>query len=648
MSKIKNRFGRQIATDTIVLRRRRGWHARRLVNGQTSFREVINRIVQLGGIQHGQFTEQQIIATLSDIVGARNGVATFRVYPNPYTTRYEQVAHAWQTHCGAGYNQQRAYVEGVLFAAFLQASKIIACEGDFHAMLAEYVTDYVPDLNQILGYTALDNVLEQFRRLWDDATRDLAQVRDNTSNLHMTSVAYYITRFWDDVVDTYEQELQTLNRFASHMTALVWHALHDQGDYVPKTIDPASVGQMLRLSNLVIPAIHNGVGSTITDFQETWALHLFQKIYTTASREDSYMEIVDTASIFKDAVNILDYMGHKGGEDMLRIIRPSKIKNYEISVGRQRNAHTQPGSFYFIQDSEATGRITTLINDVMRLMAVDKVWKEEMDHHYGTAIQFVSVLPANDASLQHLRNAMALVIAQEVEVRPGAIPLYHVMSNPETYKRLYGVDLVRGGVQRIIGADRVVACGMNQILEDRDLVKHQLPFYDLKTDEVTSVNNQNLVLSVLPQFNAALLDYEGQVHAKRISIQRALGLMGANELTMVQNQYLAEEINFIMPHWQQIINSANDYGPFLGMWLREALAMSKQYFGAVTPTLIQQTSAFIPREEVETREIRLIQATNALALMAGTLAALNPQMGTLFTATTQCALTQHHLYTMVD
>jgi hypothetical protein len=648
MSKMKIRFGKQVCADTIMLRRGRGWHSRRLINGSTSFRELISHFVPLNGLQHGQFTEAQIIATLSDIVGARNGVATFRVYSNPYTTRYAQVAASWQSHCPGGYNAQLGYLQGVMFAAFLQASGIIACEGDFHAMIPEYVDQFVPSLSEILGFVALDSTLEQFRRYWEDAVKELKRVRDNTSNMHMSSVAYYLTRFWDDVVDVFDTEVATLNRYAPHLTSVIWHALFDQEDFVPRVIDPASIGQMLRASNFVVEAINNGVGSAMVDYQESWALHLYQKIYTTASREDSYLEIGDTLAKFKDAINVLDFKGHKGGEDLLRVIRPAKLKTYDIQVGRQRNAHAQGNGFYFLPDSEATGRLSTFINDVMRLLAVDKVWTEQMDHHYGTAVQYVSVLNQNDASINLLRDAAAIALAQEVELTPGASPIYHIISNPETYKRIYGVDLVRGGVQRVVGAARVVAATLPQILEDRDIIKHQVPFYDLKSDEVTTLPQQNTALTVLPSFNASILDYEGNVHAKRLTLQRALGLLTATDLTMIQNQYLIDEVNFIVPHWSQIVNHAGDYGPFLGMWLRAALAMSKQYFGALTPSLIQQTSSFIPREEVETREIRLINAANTFAVTTGVIGLVSQPLANLYTSVLQSALSQHHLYTMVD
>lgn len=348
MSKIKIRFGRQVCADTIMLRKGRGWHSRRLINGTTSFRELISHFVPLKGLNHAQFTEAQIISTLADIVGARNGVATFRVYPNPYTTRYEQVAASWQSHCSGGYNAQLGYLEGVMFAAFLQSAGIIKCEGDFHAMIPDFVDQFVPSLSEIMGFVALDNTLEQFRRYWEDAAKELKRVRDNTSNMHMTSVAYYLTRFWDDVVDVFEQEVATLNRYAPHLTSVIWHALYDQEDFVPKVIDPSSIGQMLRTSNFVVAAINGGVGSAIVDYQESWALYLYQKIYTTASREDSYLEIGDTLAKFKDAVNVLDFKGHKGGEDLLRVIRPAKIKTYDVQLGRQRNAHAAGNSFYFL------------------------------------------------------------------------------------------------------------------------------------------------------------------------------------------------------------------------------------------------------------------------------------------------------------
>jgi flagellar biosynthesis regulator FlaF len=138
------------------------------------------------------------------------------------------------------------------------------------------------------------------------------------------------------------------------------------------------------------------------------------------------------------------------------------------------------------------------------------------------------------------------------------------------------------------------------------------------------------------------------VHAKRLTLQRALGLLTATDLTMIQNQYLIDEVNFIVPHWSQIVNHAGDYGPFLGMWLRAALAMSKQYFGALTPSLIQQTSSFIPREEVETREIRLINAANTFAVTTGVIGLVSQPLANLYTSVLQSALSQHHLYTMVD
>lgn len=647
MPKIKNRFGRQVAADIITLTHGRGWHTRRLINGTTSFREVINHFVPLNGLTHAQFQEAQVVATLSDIAGVRNGVATMRIYQNPYTTRYEQVATAWASHAPAGTNPQLAYVEGILFASFLKAAHIIECEGDYFAALPELVDDFVPTLAQILGYVALDSTIEQMRRFWESATRDLKAVRDSSSNMHMTSVAYYISKFWDEVVDAYDQEVATLNRYAPHLTSVVWHALYDQGDYVPKVIDPSSVIQMVRLANLVTEAIYHGVGSAIVDQEENWALHLFNKIYTSASREDSYIRINDTLSLFKDAINIVDFKGDKGGEDLLRIIRPSKLKTFDQAVGRMRNAHAAPnGSYYFIPSAEATGKISQYLNDVMTLMDVNKVWAERMDHHYGTAIQYVNTLNINDASVTQLRNAAALVLAQEVEVNAGAAPIYTVVSNPETYKRIYGVDLVRGGQQRVLGAERVIATTMGSIAADRDLIKHQLPLYDVKQNEIVAPN-ANVNLTALAPFNVDVLDAEGVTHRKRLTVQRALGMVAATDLHMVTNAYLADEVNFIAPHWQLILNRMADYGPFLGDWLRSTLRFAQQYFGAVAPTLIQQTNAFIPREDEETREERLSKAANALAISVELTRALNAPLGSLYEGVLSAALQQHHLYTMV-
>lgn len=646
MPKIKNRFGRQIANDTIVLTKARGWHTRRLINGATSFREVINRFIPLGGLNHAQFPENQIIDTLRDIVGAHQGAATIRIYPNPYTTRYEQVATAWVSHATPGYNAQLAYVEGVLFAAFLKASGIIACEGDYTAALPVQVTDFVPSLAQIMGFVALDSTIEQMRRFWEAATRDLKSVRDGTSNMHMSSIAYYLTRFWDDVVDAYDQEVATLNRYAPHLTAVVWHALHDQGDYTPKVIDPASIIQMVRLSNLVTDAIYNGVGSTITSYEENWALHLFNKIYTTASREDSYIRVVDTLSMFKDAVNILDFKGDKGGEDLLRIIRSSKCKVYDQAVGRRRGAHAIAGSYYFIPSAEATGKISQFLNDAMNLLDVEQVWKERMAHHYGTAVQFVSTLSPTDASVMQLRNAAAIVLAQEVEVVAGSAPVFTVISNPETYKRIYGVDLVRGGTQRVLGAERVIATTMGEIKVDRDVVKHQLPLFDVKANEVIAPNAA-VVLQQLMPFDVEVLDNEGMAHRKRLSVQRALGMASTADLHLIENSCMDDEITFIAPHWQLLLNNAQDYAPFLGEWLRGTVKFAQQYFGAVAPTLIQQTNAFIPREDEETREERVAKAANALALSVEVMKALNANLGTLYEGVVLAALQQHHLYTMV-
>jgi hypothetical protein len=185
------------------------------------------------------------------------------------------------------------------------------------------------------------------------------------------------------------------------------------------------------------------------------------------------------------------------------------------------------------------------------------------------------------------------------------------------------------------------------IPEDRDLIKHQLPYYDLKPSEVTTPAGA-AVIRQLPDFTVDILDYEGAVHQKRLSIQRALGLLVNNDLSIIQNTFLEDEINFIIPHWTAIVNNAGDYGPFLGEWLRKALAMSKQYFGSITPSLIQQTSDFIPREEVETREIRLFNAANTFAVTSALVSAVSQPLGNLYASVLNAALTQHHLYTMVD
>lgn len=647
MPNMKLRFGRQVAADVIVLNRGRGWHTRRLINGTTSFREVINHFIPLGGLNHAQFPEAQIIATISDIVGARNGVATFRVYPNPYTTRYEQVAQSWASHAAPNTNPQLAYVEGVLFASFLKGAGIIDCEGDYFAALPEFVNEFVPNVQQILGFIALDSTIEQMRRLFEDAVRDLKSVRDNSSNMHMTSVAYYMTRFWDDVVDCYDQEVATLNRYTPHLLSVVWHGLYDQGDYVPRTIDPASVIQMTRLSNIVVEAIYNGVGSALADAEENWALHLFNKIYTAASREDSYIRIADTLATFKDGINIFDFKGDKGGEDLLRIIRPSKITSYDFAVGRVRNAHAQQGGYYFIPNSDATGKVSQFLNDMLGLMDVTKVWTERMLHHYGTAIQYVSTLNNADQSMSVLRQAAALVLAQEVELNAGSAPIFSVVSNPETYKRIYGIDLVRGKAQKVLGVDRVIATTLNEIKPDRDWVKHQIPLFDVKPDEIVT-QNPLVTPAILPHFDVDILDYEGVTHRKRLSVQRALGMIAATDLHLVGNTYYNDEVNYIAPHWQLLLNQAQDYGPFFGEWLREALRIAQQWFDNISPTLIQQTNSFIPREDVETRETRLVKAANALEICSSLLTTLNPQLGQLYEGTLLQALNQHHLYTMVN
>lgn len=643
MPKIKQIHGQQVGADLIVMKRKKGWKATKIMSGETTLRTILYLISESSTFSATQFSEERVAQLLCDITHSRDGA--IRIYAGVnkgYTVSYAEVIQSWIQLNHAGTVSQQGYAEGLLLGAFFKSSGLINLSGDYKSSVAHNHNDVVPCFTDCLAYAAIDQVIESARRFFEDKVRDAAQIKSMSTVAAAISFARCFIEFWDDLIDSYERAVDMLNRYTPHLMAVAWHALNDE-NFIPKVVSPTSIQQILRLGNLVQEVLYNGAGNNQLEYQENWALSLLQDVYTSASREDGLLEIVDSKSMLKDAINIIDIPNSRGEEGLFRIIRDSRPKVFEVQIGRCRSSRAS--GLYFVENSDISGKCGSLVNETLSIFSAQRAWEIMRSIQTGPTVDYLN-MTVNTPSLTRILQVGVLSVAKEVEVRAGGPLTFTVVPTPQTYKKIYGVDLIRGSEQKVHSYERALAVSLNEIAPDRDLIKHQLPTYNLTRDESLSV--AATALSSVPDAEVYILDYSGKLHRRRLTLEFALGVSAPFALTQIQNQYLDEEVGICATQWAEVIAHANNFGTEMNEILRELLVMSKNYFGSVTPSMIQQNTSFIPREEIQTREMRCYDAANNLTVMSAVLGIINPDLSVLYNSVLSAATGIHQIYNLVD
>lgn len=590
---------------------------------------------------------------LTEVFGLKGSF--LRIFAKSYTLSYDDIASKWADVRSNEKGLESAlhtqglkvadfrpafYVEGLVFASFLKGAGIVHIEQQNDLVLVNKRDAAFADLSDIVSDAVLSKTLDGMLVAWQESKTSLAKVVSQSGQIMTMTVARELSRFWSKTYEIFFQERAYMEQCLPHLLGLVKRMITQPEKYIPEVLSVDVLSGVLRYSNIVYTAINptKGVGTLAVagNIKENWALYAYNEIVKCVTRkEGARFKVVNTLEFLSDLCEVRDF---KAGDDagyFLRKFVPSHVVAPSFSVARKtiQGAYGSD-TFGITVDKEGGMKIDQLFTSLSALLDWNKPVQAKLRFAYGKDVAYeVDPRLADDDDVVSVATAAAICYAKDVSYVSEGKLLFEYLPSPSLYHLIYGIDLKGDTVSTTYDAFRVIAaCAQGDSgSRDRDSIKHQHPFYDVKeTDIFTSTNLAALDIRELGTFQLDVLSEDGSVTKRALNIAHLLDIFALPGEFVVGNPYVDAIFKHQAGEWSKVLENANDYIPVLVDLVRDLLRLARAHLS--TATLRPRATGlnvFIPKETPDTVEQVVADNLNTLQALVAVVGYISESAGAL-------------------
>lgn len=648
MPLIKRSYGSQIATDTVVSKRKCGWKTVHYASINTSLSVITNHLMYYDSFKKEAYRSEDIAAFLNDILHVPSGL--LRVFKEPMELSYSRALSTWSSMSkdhGKNKESKAAVVRGMLLLAFLKQGNILKATDNFKIATSDSSFLAVPSIDVILAHVALSNIKTFFATQFMYYAEELAKSRSKAGQITTESIAFYFTEMWDKVCEEYDREKEDVLTYSQHLLYLVSDLLWKE-NFKPKVASIDQVKDALRLSNLVHHAWVDLEYVPTRDYNEHWAISTLNSIYKSLASKDSELELISSEEFINSVIEVKDFSYKTENRDsFLRSISGKFPTKFDVPILKRRLQRSGASRFSVV--SELQGKVEGLVESVLKILDPTSVRNFDLTLVEGSYKQF-EYSPKTFSQLEQLVTygifLGSILSSSEVVLKHGNSPEFRFIPNANTYKKMYGVDMSRGLQRKTLSMVKAFAATRSSSSSDSNLIKHQTPFYNVEPDEDYAHNPE--IITVPNSIELTLLDSTGADIVKITKINRMVDVRCDEDYCIGVNESLNSYISYINKTWNMALNDAPNHRALFRKILVDFIKLSGAQFRDFVTSVTTRNTNFIPMEDASTKESRIYQTTSELGTLIAFISSINKTLSSTIEGIITQALSDYPMDEIID